>query len=180
MSLTLVRPFGLLRKRKCWRKSSHMEKKELPMKHKKQETERLGEQESRGRIWKRAFTPLLYSPRKDAGCGGNSLKRQGSRDGTLMTSNSKRLGGFSFVWLLKVVSQIVPGNKLRNSLNSSDKLVYNVLSRIETFSMRKQTNKQGVREKKLFSIFCLEATDVYHTSFGRTNIWLSAKQNFPW
>lgn len=46
--------------------------------------------------------------------------------------------------------------------------------------MRKQTNKQGVGEKKLFSIFCLEATDVYHTSFGRTNFWLSAKQNFPW
>lgn len=50
----------------------------------------------------------------------------------------------------------------------------------ETFTMRKQTNKQTVREKKLFSIFCLEATGVYHTSFGRTNSWLRAKQNFPW
>jgi len=78
-----------------------------------------------------------------------------------------------------MVSQIVPGNKLRNTLNGSNKLVYNILNRIETFSMRKQTNKQEVREKKLFSIFCLEATDVYHTSFGRTNFWLSAKQNFP-
>lgn len=46
MNLTLVRPFGLPRKRK-WRNSSHVEKKDLPMKHKKignRKARRIGKQ----------------------------------------------------------------------------------------------------------------------------------------
>lgn len=75
------------------------------------------------------------------------------------------------------------GEKLRNSLNGRVKVAYNVLSKIVRdfhYENNKPTNKQKVREKKLFSVFCLEATDIYHTFFGTTNSWLSAKQNFPW